>query len=169
MGTRSTPSYLSQIAQVETPATPAPVPAAATVAPVVTATASDLSGAKKDWCVKQMTETFFAPAGTEVAPLTQFNNFVNTVCPALELRIPSKYRLFSAKMLNYILTSCCLIQTESLLPPASTRATSPSGSSAQSLTLSSRRVVKPTVTTSQLPLMASALTTNRCFPSEPTL
>lgn len=36
-----------------------------------------------------MTETFFAPAGTEVAPLTQFNNFVNTVCPALELRIPN--------------------------------------------------------------------------------
>ena len=60
----------------------------------VTASTNDLAGAKKDWCVKQMTQTFFAAAGTEVAPLEQFNNFVNTVCPALELRIPSKYRLF---------------------------------------------------------------------------
>ena len=35
-----------------------------------------------------MTTNFFAKS--DVAPLTQFNNFVNVICPSLDLNIPSK-------------------------------------------------------------------------------
>ena len=47
-----------------------------------------------------MMPNFFAVADTKDAksktPLEQFNNFVNVICPALDLNIPSKLAILGA-------------------------------------------------------------------------
>ena len=51
--------------------------------------------AKQEWCVDKVTPNFFAQKTSEgeaISPLDQFNNFVNNICPSLNLRVPSKYR-----------------------------------------------------------------------------
>ena len=45
---------------------------------------------KKEWCIKQVTASFFAAKDEQVTALDQFNTFVNTICPSLDLKIPSK-------------------------------------------------------------------------------
>ena len=60
----------------------------------------DSVSAKKTWCVDHMMPNFFAVADTKDAksktPLEQFNNFVNVICPALDLNIPSKLAILGA-------------------------------------------------------------------------
>ena len=59
---------------------------------VAEAVVTDDSAVRKEKCVKDVTTTFFAGKGVTMPPLDQFNNFVNTICPTLDMRIPSKYR-----------------------------------------------------------------------------
>ena len=47
---------------------------------------------KKATCITNMTATFWAADSAATTPLSQFNAYVGTVCPALDLRVPSKYR-----------------------------------------------------------------------------
>ena len=57
----------------------------------------DSIAAKRDWCVSQMTPNFFAtplPGNMKepsVEALDQFQNFVNVICPSLDLNVPSKF------------------------------------------------------------------------------
>ena len=91
---------------------------------------ADLANTKKDWCVKEMTKTFFAKKDAKVAPLDQFNQFVNAICPSLDLRVPSKYRIFGQDAFidspyDYILTIlfflrwryCELLLPHRIFPP----------------------------------------------------
>ena len=56
----------------------------------------DSLAAKREWCRSNMTPNFFAtPTANKakepsVEALDQFQNFVNVICPALDLNIPSK-------------------------------------------------------------------------------
>lgn len=58
---------------------------------------ADSIAAKRDWCVSQMTPNFFAtptpgnPKEPSVEALDQFQNFVNVICPSLDLNVPSKF------------------------------------------------------------------------------
>ena len=45
---------------------------------------------RKAWCVDQITPNFFAAPGAGTSGVDQFNTFVNTICPALDLKVPSK-------------------------------------------------------------------------------
>jgi len=40
-------------------------------------------------CVTNMTATFWATDSAATTPLSQFNAYVGTVCPALDLRVPN--------------------------------------------------------------------------------
>jgi len=59
---------------------------------------ADQIASKREWCISQMTPNFFAtptPKNTKepsVEALDQFQNFVNVICPALDLAVPSKFR-----------------------------------------------------------------------------
>ena len=54
----------------------------------------DAVAAKRDWCISQMTPNFFATPNKAKEPsvdaLEQFQNFVNVICPSLDLNVPSK-------------------------------------------------------------------------------
>lgn len=58
---------------------------------------ADQVASKREWCISQMTPNFFAtPAPGKsrepsVEALDQFQNFVNVICPALDLAVPSKF------------------------------------------------------------------------------
>jgi 3-oxoacyl-ACP reductase-like protein len=89
----------AQTAPAPAPAAPAakaaaaPAPATTVVAasaPAPAATATPNKAAKKSWCVDNVTMTFYNNKETPVEALDQFNTFVNTICPVLDLRVPSK-------------------------------------------------------------------------------
>ena len=81
-------------AELVDPAAIPEVSAAAKVIPSTSATGVAVTEAeenqRKAWCVDQMTPNFFAPPGAGVTAVEQFNSFVNTICPALDLKVPSK-------------------------------------------------------------------------------
>ena len=71
--------------------------AAQTTVQVKEASEEDNFSTKKNQCVTDITLNFFAGkdangAAVTTSGLDQFNNYVNTLCPTLDLRVPSKYR-----------------------------------------------------------------------------
>ena len=54
----------------------------------------DAVAAKREWCISQLTPNFFATPNKAKEPsvdaLEQFQNFVNVICPSLDLNVPSK-------------------------------------------------------------------------------
>ena len=57
----------------------------------------DAVSAKREWCISQLTPNFFATPNKSKEPsvdaLEQFQNFVNVICPSLDLNVPSKCTL----------------------------------------------------------------------------
>ena len=78
-------------AEIVDPAAIPQVSDAAKVIPATSATGVDPAVAeRKAWCVDKITPNFFAAPGDSTSGVDQFNTFVNTLCPALDLKVPSK-------------------------------------------------------------------------------
>ena len=81
-------------AEIADPAAIPEVSPAAKVIPAASATGVAVTDAqeneRKAWCVDQITPNFFAAPGAGTSGVDQFNTFVNTICPALDLKVPSK-------------------------------------------------------------------------------
>ena len=81
-------------AEIVDPAAIPQVSDAAKVIPATSATGVAATDAqeleRKAWCVDQITPNFFAAPGAGTSGVDQFNTFVNTICPALDLKVPSK-------------------------------------------------------------------------------
>lgn len=76
-------------AQPKTVAPAATATAAAPKAVAPAATATSNKAAKKSWCVDNVTMTFYNNKETPVEALDQFNTFVNTICPVLDIKVPN--------------------------------------------------------------------------------
>ena len=82
------------VTEIADPAAIPEVSDAAKVIPATSATGVAVTEAevneRKAACVEQITPTFFAVPGAGTSGVDQFNTFVNTICPALDLKVPSK-------------------------------------------------------------------------------
>lgn len=82
------------VTEIADPAALPEVSAAAKVIPATSATGVAVTDAevneRKATCVDKITPTFFAAPGDTTSGVDQFNTFVNTICPALDLKVPSK-------------------------------------------------------------------------------
>ena len=92
---------VKEVAVADAPAAdvvdPAAIPEVSPAAKVIpSSSATGVAVTKKDentrkaWCVDQMTPNFFAAPGAGTTAVDQFNSFVSKICPALDLKVPSK-------------------------------------------------------------------------------